>query len=748
MNPLRTATATLVALATAGAALAWPASPALAADPVVHSASGLSIRDLDGGTLQAPTAPVGWSAGVETAAEVAGTATPAALRSGYVLTTSGTRTVAGPNGARTTVDEARLELRGRVPLTLRGLTVGCAPGGRSLVTVDRLVVGDVDRTAAAQQSPGTTIALPATPGAYDDDATITLEAVATTASTRTVTGLRITNGDNYEVRDLSLGQVSCTDAAVQPAREPHRVAGVQVVGADGVRLVEPSPVLTGPGAGTAAADEVRASGVRSRASGVRAAAAADGSVDVVVEAFAQLPDEDALAEFRPSALRVNHLRLHVAPSGASSVTFDDPVNALFADGRWLNHQDGYIYSKVDEEGDVLLEVRVNERIEHGDGTTTVNALHYVDHTGAWPEVVLGQVVVGADDGPGTGPAPQPEPEAVVPPGTWHAYGVRATGAIALDATALSTLATRESSRPDAADSTGQVRAGGLRTRVGGDGASSEVATLDLFPGTDAAVHLRDLRTTVTSAGTSVTTGGGTVLGHPVAAGPVVPGATYRLDGTSTTVVLGARAADATGLPVTHGLLLTSPDELATTVSAASVAVGPLAVPAATATTVSATARPTSYGDRAVLRVRTTGADAGTVTVTERGRTLATAAVRDGSASIRLPRRLGAGTHRLAVALSAPGAAASSTTVRLRVSQARPRVAVATSGRILRVRVTGLPVRPRGLTVQVYDGRRRLTRSRVTGATTRVVLPRGHDRVRVVLPATADTTRVARTVTLR
>lgn len=747
MKPLRTVAATLVALATTGAALSLPAATpyAAAAETVLHVATGLSIRDIDGGTLQSPTAPAGWSAGAETTDELAVTTTPAALRSGYVITTSGTRTVAGPTGARTTIDEAHVELRGRVPVTLRGLTVGCAPGGRSVVTVEQLLVGATDRTAAAQGAPGTTIALPATAGAYDDDARLTLEAVGTGAAGRTVTGLRIANGDNYEVRDLSLGQVTCTDGAAQPTLEPHRVAGVQVVGADGVRLVEPAPVIAGPGAAATSADEVRALGARSRATGVTAATAADGSVDVAVDTFAQLPAEDAFAEFRPSALRVNHLRLHVTPTGASSVTFEDPVNALFADGRWLNHQDGYIYSKVDDDGDVLLEVRVNERIEHGDGTTTINAIHYLDHTGTWPEVVLGQVVVGADDGPGTGPDPQPEPDdAVVPAGTWHAYGLRATGSITLAAAALSTLATGTAAVAEAADSTGQVHATELRTTIGADGARSEVGTLDLFPGTDAAVRLRNLRAIVTSTGTVISTDGGTVLGHPVAAGTIAPGTTYRLEGTSTTAVLGASTADAAGLAVTHGLLLTSPDELATTVTAASVTVGRLSAPA---TSVSATARRSSYGNRAVLHVRTTGAAAGSVTVAEATRTLATGTVRDRTATLRLPRTLGAGTHRVRVTFAAPGAAISQTSLVVRVVKARPRLVVRGTGRTLRVQVTGLPVRPRALAVQVYDGRQRLARERITASTTRIVLPPGHHRVQVVLPATSYTTRVARAVSL-
>ncbi|MEI5674397.1 MULTISPECIES: hypothetical protein [unclassified Nocardioides] len=748
MTSIRTVAATLVALATTGAALALPATPAYAADPVLHTAAGLSVRDIDGGTLQAPTASVGWAADAEVAGEVAATTTPAALRSGYVITTTGTRTVAGSTGARSTVAEARVELRGRVPLTLRGLTVGCAPGGRSFVTVEQLLVGDVDRTAAAQEAAGTTIPLPATAGAYDDDATVTLEAVTTAGTARTTTGLRIRNGDNYEVRDLALGQVTCTDIAPS-AREPHRVAGVQIVGADGVRLVEPAPVITGPGAASVAVDEVRALGARSRATGVSATTAADGSVDVEVDAFAQLPAEDALAEYRPSALRVNHLHLHVTPAGASTVTFADSVNALFADGRWLNHQDGYIYSKVDEDGEVLLEVRVNERIEHADGTTTVNALHYVDHTGSWPEVILGQVVIGVDDGPGTGPEPEPQPEQpVVPAGTWHGYGVRATGSVELDAAPLATLTTTTGVLDTLADGTGQVTATGLRTTVATTGASSVVGRLDLFPGTDAAVRLTDLRTVVTAAGAVVSSGGGTVLGHPVAAGRITPGTSYRLAGTSTTVVLGATSTDGAGLPVVHGLLLTSPDELATTVSAASVTVGRIA---AAATSVTATAARTSYGAGAVLRVRVGGASTGTVRATEKGRVLASGTVRAGVATVRLPRRLGAGTHRLAVVFApSAGAAPSRSTVDVRVAKARPRLVVSGSGPRLRVRVAGLPVRPAGLVLRTSTGRRPVV-TRVAAGTTRVALrglPRGTHRVRVLLPATADTARAAAVVRVR
>lgn len=756
MTPIRTMATALVALAATGAALALPilpAAPAAAADPAPPStASGLLVRDIDGGTLQAPTAVAAWTAGTEVTGEAATTTTPSALRSGYLITTTGTHTVAGSTGARTILDEARVELRGRVPLTLRGLTVGCAPGGRSYLTVDQLLVGDDDRTAAAQEAPGTAIPLPAVAGAYDDDATLTLESVTTSGGARTTTGLRITNGDSYEVRDLSLGQVTCSDAP-QPAAAAHRVAGVQVEDADGARLVEPAPVITGPGAATATAAEVRALGARSRATGVTTTAAADGSVRVDVDAFAQLPAEDAFAEYRASALRVNHLHLRVTPAGASTVTFDDSANALFADGRWLNHQDGYIYSKVDDAGDVLLEVRVNERIEHGDGTTTVNALHYLDHTGTWPEVVLGQVVVGSDDAPGPGPDPEPQPEQpVVPAGTWHAYGVRATGSVELDAAGLVTLAsTREATLADAADSTGQVHATGVHTVIAPGGADSSVGTLDLFAGTDAAVHLHDLRTTATPAGTVVTTGGGTVLGHPVAAGSVPPGTTYRLAGTSTTVVLGVATTDGAGLPVTHGLLLTSPDELATTVTAASVTVGRLAPDDTSVTSVTATpatAR-TSYGARAALRIRVTGAVAGAVRVAEGGRVLATGAVRAGTASLRLPARLAAGTHRLAVEFTPAGpAAASRSTVAVTVTKARPRLRVRTAGHRLVVRITGLRLRPATLVVAAYDGGTPLATERVTGATTRLALgrlSRGTHRVRVVLAPTHDTTGTTRFV---
>lgn len=754
MTLLRTGAATLVALATTGAALALPAvvPHAAAAEPSAL-ASGLFVRDIDGGTLQAPTASVGWSAGAEVSGEVAATATPSSLRSGYVITTTGTRTIAGSTGARTVVDEARIELRGRVPLTLRGLTVGCAPGGRSFVTVDQLLVGDVDRTSSAQEPAGTTIPLPATAGAYDDDATVTLESTTTAGAARTTTGLRIANGDNYEVRDLALGQVTCS-TGTQPSAVPHRVAGVQVLGGDGVRLVEPAPVITGPGAASVAAEEVRALGVRSRATGVSAATSSDGSVDVAVEAFAQLPDEDSLAEYRPSALRVNHLHLHVTASGASSVTFDDSVNALFADGRWLNHQDGYIYSKVDEDGEVLLEVRVNERIEHGDGTTTINALRYVDHTGAWPEVILGQVVVGADD-PGTGPQPEPQPQPegeVVPAGTRHAYGVRATGSVDLDAAALVRLdGTRESTVPAVTDSTGQVRATDVRTTIAADGATSSLAGLDLFPGTDAAVHLRDLSAVATAAGTVVSTGGGTVLGHPVAPGPVAPGTTYRLEGTSTTVVLGATTRDGAGLAGVHGLVLTSPEELATTVTAASLTAGDLA---AGSTSVVATplARKTSFGQRARLRLRVAGATAGTVEVADGDRVVASGTVRDATADLALPRRLGAGSHLLDVRFTpSGGAGASSSVVTVRVVKARPRLVLSRSGSGLQVRLRGLPLRPRGLDLTAYAGRDRLASRHVSGATTRLALPglaRGVHRVRVVLAATADSVRATRTVRVR
>lgn len=650
-------------------------SPAVAA-VAVHTASGLSARDIDGGTLQAPAALASWSEGEGVSGAAGSTTTPAGIRNGYTVTTEGTRTVAGVNGARTTVERATLDLRGRVPLVLEGLTVGCTPAGTSFTTIEKITVGGTDKTAeVASAAAGYRFALPSEAGAYDDAATVSIETAATNGAVRTVRGLRIDNGDNYELSSLTLGEVSCT-TTTQPTLEPHRVAGVQVRTAGGTRLVEPTPALRRPGADAATAQTVEAPGYRSRATDVTTTTAADGTVTVTVGSFRQLPAEDSLAEYRPSALRVNGLSLTVAPGGASSTTFADPTNALFADGRWLNAQDGVIYTKLDpsDSSKVLLEVRIGERVDNGDGTVTVNALHYLDHTGTWPEVVLGQATVSTDVQPGPGPAPTPQPEGlVVPAGTWHSYGVRATGAVEVDASPLATLPAtggREATaaRVDDAEG-GQLTALDSTAAVSPSGGTAAVGDLELFPGTDAEIHLKDLRTVVDAAGARVSTGGGTVFGQTVAPGSLPIATTFTLPGTSTTAVLGAVGTDGAGLPVLDGLVLTSPDELATTVRAASVTVGrgtgaapapdgpgavtpPAAAPAGPAVTELKT-RAVRRGGEPAVRVRVVGLPSGVearVVVRDKtrgNRVVKRARVGAGRFVLRLP-MLSRGTHRLVV----------------------------------------------------------------------------------------------------
>jgi hypothetical protein len=739
-------------LALALAALALPGaatSSATAADPVLASASGLAIRDIDGGTILAATALASWGSGDDVRQESASTTTPASIANGYVITTSGTRTVAGATGARTTVADATISLRGRETMTVKGLTVGCAPGGHSFTTIDKLLVGAQDLTdQVASAAAGYSFALPSKAGAYDSDAVVTIERSTAISGGQTVTGLRITNGENYEVRDLSLGQVTCASTIAQPAVPAYRAAGVLVSDAAGNRLLDPAPVLVGPGAAEATRDELQAHGYRSRAADVSVASSATGVVTVGVGAFEQLPAEDSLAAFRPSALRVNGFKLTVARDGSSSVTFADAANALFADGRWLNSQNGYIYSKVDGAGDVVLEVKVNERIENPDGTTTVNGLHYIDHTGVWPEVVLGQVTVGADEGGGPG-AEEPQPEQpVVPAGTWHAYGIRATGAAAVAATPLITgAADAEENVAEVADgAAAQVSARLAHVLVRSNRAEAEVGTLDLFAGTDAAVHLSGLRTVVTATGATVTTDGGTVFGQEVPAGTVPVGTTFRLGESDTTLVLNSAGTDGTGLGSVTGLRLTSPDLLATTVTAASVTVGRLAADAASTTVRAGAVGSVRYGQQPVVKVTVSGAATGTVRVLKGASVVAAAAVRGGAATALLPRASAVGTQRYVVRFEPTGATAapSETTVTFTVARARAvvklvrRSAVGVARPKVAVSLAGVVPVPAGTKVRIIDVRhpkRTLATVRVGSGRAVVKLPRmsrGTHRLRAVV----------------
>lgn len=126
--------------------------------------------------------------------------------------------------------------------------------------------------------------------------------------------------------------------------------------------------------------------------------------------------------------------------------------------------------------------------------------------------------------------------------------------------------------------------------------------------------------------------------------------------------------------------------------------------------------PSTYGQPHRLDVSVAGtAPSGTVTATEGGRTLGTASVSNGRATISLPANLTAGNHPISVRYSGDGRnAAASAAISVRVAKATSRTAASASrkrvaaGRVvrLRARVT-VPgsVRPTGKVVVTSKGKR-------------------------------------------
>lgn len=361
---------------------------------------------------------------------------------------------------------------------------------------------------------------------------------------------------------------------------------------------------------------------------------------------------------------------------------------------------------------------------------------------------------------GTAYAVPPPARAVVEPGDWYAFGVEATGAVELAAEPLVSGGPETDQGmavTDVGDLEGRVEATDAEVSLSQTRVASSLGYLHLFPDTDAEVELADLETVATSTGVVVRSEGGTVLGHPVPAGPIAPGTSYELEGTSTVVHLAVTEADASGLTVVRGLVLTSPDDLETTVTAAAIAIGELQAPPVLApTTVAATqVRSAVWGTPTALSIRTTGAGAGRVFIRQGRGMMASAAVVGGRASLRLPAWLGAGRNSLEVVFQPDSeeAAASTTTAVVRVAQLRPRLSVRASGPRLRVQIGGLPhwsVAPHVVWVKVYDQarpHRLLTLKQAVGSRVRLTVPGlspGRHRLRVEIPG-AESVNIKRTV---
>lgn len=637
-----------VVLLTAGSLVA---SPAAAAPIVVSSASGLTIVDTDGVTIQTPTPAVEWAEGVS-AHEFADQVVPtsSSVKNGYDIAALGVETRASDNGARVNVKSATLGLRARVAVTVAGLEMGCRPDGRSFVSFSSLRVGNVDLTSTALAGgAGFTYDLPEDNLGRGAITRLTVNK-QTTASSGAVTtaGITLTDGSEmFEVSRLELGKTVCSPHDQAPL-DRHRVAGVQVTTADGIRLVDPTPSISSPGAATRTTSSLEADGVRTTAAGVTTTTSDDGSVNVRVDSFQQTPRPGAYAEFYDSALRVNGLTLAVNARGESTVSFDDSSLALFADGKWLNSSNGYIYSKLNDEGTVTLEVKVNERIDNADGTVTINGVHYIDHTGVLPEVILAQATVSVDTDIPPVVTPEPEPQTpVVAAGTWHAYGIRSTGASPIAAAPLSIKSGNTTDTDTAVTvsdgANGQIVATGISVNAGPAGASSTVQSVDLFPGTDAAITLKNLRVSVKNGASAVTSDGGSVFGQVVSAGPIAPGTRFVLPGGHTAATLAVVGTDAKGLTTVSGLRVTLDSGRSADITVAHAAAGKAAAaklkPAVTASrspwTVSKGATPTI---RIAVKGKTGVAKpTGRVTIVVNGKSYKSVTLSKGATSVKLPK---------------------------------------------------------------------------------------------------------------
>jgi hypothetical protein len=170
---------------------------------------------------------------------------------------------------------------------------------------------------------------------------------------------------------------------------------VQVTAPDGTVLIDGQPTVTGVAKRTA--DRVDAAdGSPSTARGVTVSTAADGTSDVHLDSFEQIPDRasDPVAEYRWPALRVYGLDAHLTPEGTMTVDFANESNAVFVNGVWINTATD-LYTGVDADGKERVSVAFGERTVHADGSTTLTALHYRDLTGAHPDVRLGAVTIPA-----------------------------------------------------------------------------------------------------------------------------------------------------------------------------------------------------------------------------------------------------------------------------------------------------------------------------------------------------------------
>jgi len=538
---LRTAAAVTIAVALMGAGMA----PALAA-PVSPSTSayGIQILDADGGTQQAPAPLSEWSSGSTVESTLASTSDVLKLN-----TTQTTDLVsrAAADGAQATVASGQFQLRDRVPVAFTGLRASCATDGGTTIGFDTLTVDGKDVLDTSKLSTGYTVSLPAS---------------ATWGSTRLIVGERTTDRGRVQVTALrieaeagwsEIWRVRLGVAACAPATStvPAAVSGVTVTAPGGAVTVPGAPHVDAEG--SVQAQNVRSVGSASSATDVSVAHAADGSSSVTVGTFRQVPDTSSVGEYMWSALRVYGLGLEVAADGTSKVTFRDTGSAVFVNGIWINTGTD-LFTGLGPDGNPRVRVHLNERVTQSDGSIVITALRYEDLTGSYPAVSLGTVRWRPGTSPQPSPEPSPSPTTPLPPR--YAFAVDATGPSAIapafvaDRDAQAAATTEQSRTAQAAGDVvtdgyaGQIAVRGIETTS--TAAASTVALQDvtLYPGTDLAVSLSDVRLSVTSSGTVLTTAGGTVAGQRIAAGEIPANTRVPVAGRSMVLTLNAQSADA------------------------------------------------------------------------------------------------------------------------------------------------------------------------------------------------------------
>lgn len=539
--------------------------PAIAADSApLARAAGVEVVDIDGGSLIDPTPTVAWHDGPAATADAAGTGDVLKLNT---TRTSGLHVSAGPDSAEATIASGTFTLRDRPAVTFTDLRATCSPHGEQSVTFGQLAIGGTDVTAAASGHLGWSTDLP--PSVYGATKVIVGSTTTDGDGSITTVGLRIeAEAGASEIWRIRAGSVTCAGAAAWPTPTPtptpgggsgapggagtaagRSVSGVTVTAPDGTVLIDGQPTVRGTGTRTVAT--ARASdGSPSVATGVTVSSDDAGGSDVAVSSFRQLPGAptDPLAEYRWTALRIAGLHAHVDTSGAMTVTFDDTADAVFANGIWVNTSTD-VYTGLAPDGTPRVRIDFGERVRHDDGSVTLTALHYRDLTGEYPDVRLGVVSIPAQHSGGTTPTPTPTPTSTPTAtpgdggvGTWSAYGVRTTGPSdvsprPLVGPAAGTAATDSTTALVGDGTLGQVSASDAEVHSTRDRGEARLAHLVLYPGTRAAVDLRDVHVVVTPSATVVTTAGGSVAGTRVAAGAVAAGTRITVpDGTGTFVL--------------------------------------------------------------------------------------------------------------------------------------------------------------------------------------------------------------------